>query len=188
MVSWVAPFDKSILSEYQEQYNGHHNCHLYEAANVEPFLCLCQMPPSSVKIAAFKVGTCRLAIKHRKQVPPRPEMIRRAQFLYLRVEFLPRQLPFKPSNPFLGRFFHRNYFRAAIRTRKAFFAIVEHLFPACLTSHFIIPFFTSFVLFVAKSLPSRARDETRIPLRRAAEDKLIRAKGFMGCSFRFAFL
>ncbi len=25
-----------------------------------------------------------------------------------------------------------------------------------------------------------ARDETRIPLRRAAEDKLIRAKGFMG--------
>ena len=28
----------------------------------------------------------------------------------------------------------------------------------------------------------RARDETRTLLRRATEDKLIRAKGFMGCS------
>jgi len=34
-------------------------------------------------------------------------------------------------------------------------------------------------------LSSRARDETSIPLRRAAEDKLIRANGFMGCSFRW---
>jgi len=33
-------------------------------------------------------------------------------------------------------------------------------------------------------LPSRARDETRIPLRRAAEDNLFRSKGFMGFSFR----
>ena len=61
------------------------------------------------------------------------------------------------------------------------------------------PFFVSFVFFVAKSLPSRAMDETRIPLRRASpfakassfakatedktEDKLIRANGFMDCSF-----
>lgn len=108
------------------------------------------MPPCRVKIAAFKGSTCRLAIKHRKQVPPRPEMIRRAQFLYLRVEFLPRQLPFKPSNPFLSRFFHCNYFRAAIRTRKTFFAIVEYLFPACLTSHFVVPFFAPFAFFAAK--------------------------------------
>ena len=50
----------------------------------------------------------------------------------------------------------------------------------------LIPFFVSFVFFV-DTLPfpaASARDETRIPLRRAAEDKLIRAKGFMGCSFR----
>lgn len=79
-------------------------------------------------------------------------MIRRAQFLYLRVEFLPRQLPFKPSNPFLSRFFHCNYFRAAIRTRKTFFAIVEYLFPACLTSHFVVPFSVPLVFFVANPI------------------------------------
>lgn len=47
----------------------------------------------------------------------------------------------------------------------------------------LIPFFVAFAFFAAKSLPSRTRDETRIPLRRAAEDKLIREKGFMACSF-----
>ena len=46
----------------------------------------------------------------------------------------------------------------------------------------LIPFFVAFVFFAAKSLPSRARDETRIPVRRAAEDKLIRANCFMGCN------
>ncbi len=127
------------------------------------------MPPCRVKIAAFKGSTCRLAIKHRKQVPPRPEMIRRAQFLYLRVEFLPRQLPFKPSNPFLSRFFHCNYFRAAIRTRKTFFAIVEYLFPACLTSHFAVFLslrpLRSFRLKLKRSDPDSRGQAAQSPMR-----------------------
>ena len=81
------------------------------------------------------------------------------------MQFLPLQLPFKPSAPFLGRFLgrffhgniHGNYFRTAIRARKAFFAIVEHLFPARLASHFIVPFFASFVFFVAyRFMPGRS--------------------------------
>ncbi len=50
----------------------------------------------------------------------------------------------------------------------------------------LIPFFVAFVFFVAtRPFPAAStRDETRIPLRRATEDKLIRAKGLMGCSFR----
>jgi hypothetical protein len=72
------------------------------------------------------------------------------------VQFLPLQLPFKPSAPYLGRFFHGNYFRTAIRARKAFFAIVEHIIPACLASHFIVPFFASFVFFVANFTQGRS--------------------------------
>ena len=74
------------------------------------------------------------------------------------MQFLPLQLPFKPSAPFLGRFFHGNihgnYFRTAIRARKAFFAIVEHLFPARLASHFIVPFFVFFVAY--RFMPGRS--------------------------------
>ena len=39
------------------------------------------------------------------------------------------------------------------------------------------------MLLLSHSFSLLARGETRIPLRRAAEDKLIRANGFMGCSF-----
>ena len=58
-------------------------------------------------------------------------------------------------------------------------------------------------MFIGVPAASRARDETSIPLRRAfpfakaspfakatedkTEDKLIRAKGFIGCSFRLGF-
>jgi hypothetical protein len=76
-----------------------------------------------------------------------------ALLFYCGLDLHSRQFTLQSAELFFRRFLcgesFAHYFRPAEGTVEVVFAVIIHLFPACLTSHFIVPFFVAFVFFVA---------------------------------------